>query len=152
MGADKNSTQEFGLWTQFHSETSASFSCQVHVATRVLLDLGARHNQQPLETHNEKQHDLAAGNQNRSGRFLKPIRPTLWDLASQLAGETGQAGFWNRSDRLSGTASQLEGETGQTGLANRSCRFCPGTPQNTFETKTSPKRLKNLSSFEQEKP
>jgi hypothetical protein len=85
MGADKNSTPEFGLRTQFHSDTSASFSCQVHVATGVLLDLGARHNQQPLETHSGKQHDPAAGNQNRSGRFVKPVKPTLWDLASQLS-------------------------------------------------------------------
>jgi hypothetical protein len=79
--------------------------------------------------HSGKQHDLAAGNQNLSGRFLKPVIPTLSDLASQQAGETGQAG-----------------------LANRSGWFCPGTPQNTFDTKTAPKRLKNLSFFEQEKP
>jgi hypothetical protein len=59
----------------------------------VLLDLRARHNQQPLETHSGKQHDLAAGKQNQSGRFLKPVRPTLWDLASQQAGGTSQAGF-----------------------------------------------------------
>jgi hypothetical protein len=32
MGADKNSIQEFGLWTRFHSCTSTSFSCQAHVA------------------------------------------------------------------------------------------------------------------------
>jgi hypothetical protein len=93
MGADKNSTQEFSLRTQFHSNASASFSCQVHAATEVLLDLGARHNQQPLETRSGKQHDLTAGNQNQSGQFLKPVRSTLWDLASQQAGETGQAGF-----------------------------------------------------------
>jgi hypothetical protein len=30
---------------------------------------------------------------NRSDRFGKPVRPVLWDLASQQAGETGQAGF-----------------------------------------------------------
>jgi hypothetical protein len=63
-GADKNSTQEYCLWTQFHSDTSASFSCQAHVATRVLLDLGARSNQQLLETRSGKQLETAAGNQN----------------------------------------------------------------------------------------
>jgi hypothetical protein len=77
----------------------------------------------------EKQHDPAASRQNRSGRFQILVRPTLWDFASQQAGETGQAG-----------------------LANRSDRFCPRTPQNTFETKTTPILLKNLSSCEQEKP
>jgi hypothetical protein len=40
MGADKNSTQEFSLWTQDHSKTSMHFSCQIHVVTKVLLDLG----------------------------------------------------------------------------------------------------------------
>jgi hypothetical protein len=128
MGVDKNSTQEFGLSTQFHSDTSASFSCQVHIATGVLLNLGARHNQQPPETRSGKQHDPTTGNQNRSGRFLKPVRPTIWDLASQQARETSQAG-----------------------LANRSGRFCPGKPQNAFQTKIAPKYLKNLSFFEQEK-
>jgi hypothetical protein len=53
---------------------------------------------------------------NRSYRFLKPVRPLLWNLASQRAGETGQAGF-----------------------ANRSGRFCPGDPQDTYETQNSPK-------------
>jgi hypothetical protein len=45
MGADKNSIQEFVLWTQYHSETSVYFSCKIHVATEVLLDLGAQSNQ-----------------------------------------------------------------------------------------------------------
>jgi hypothetical protein len=79
MGADENSTQEFGLWTQFHSDTSASFSCQIHVVTGVLLDLGARSNQQPLQTRSGKHHETASDNQN------------------------GPAGFWNRLDRPSGT-------------------------------------------------
>jgi hypothetical protein len=100
MWADKNYTQEFGLWTQFHSDTSASFSCQVHVAIGVLLDLGERSNQQPLETRNGKQLETAAGNQNRSSWFLKPVTLTFWDLASHRLGkpvrpvwQTGQAGF-----------------------------------------------------------
>jgi hypothetical protein len=58
----------------------------------VILDLGARHNQQPLETQSGKQHDPTAGDKNQYGWFLKPVRPTLWDLASQQAGETNQAG------------------------------------------------------------
>jgi hypothetical protein len=65
----------------------ASFSCQVHVATEVLLNLGARHNQQPQHTRNENTHDMAAGSPNRSGRFLKPIRPLLLDLASRRQGK-----------------------------------------------------------------
>jgi hypothetical protein len=93
MGADKKSIQEFGLWTRFHSYASTSFSCQVHVASGVLLDLGARHNQQPLETHSGKQHYPATGRQtgqtdslglslstgrgNQSGRFSKPVKPVL---------------------------------------------------------------------------
>jgi hypothetical protein len=87
MGADKNSIQEFGLWTRFHSCTSASFSCQVHATTKVLLDQGARHNQQPQDTRSRNTHDTAAGSSNRSGRFLKPVRPLLLDLASHRQGK-----------------------------------------------------------------
>jgi hypothetical protein len=87
MGADKNSIQEFGLWTRFHSRTSASFSCQVHVATEVLLNLGARPNQQPQHTRSANTHDTAAGSPNRSGRFLKLVRPLLLDLASRRQGK-----------------------------------------------------------------
>jgi hypothetical protein len=77
MRADKNSIQEFSLWTRFHSCTSTSFSCQVHIATEVLLNLGARLNQQPQHTHAAKTH-----------------------TTQLLAAQTGQAGFWNRSDRF----------------------------------------------------
>jgi hypothetical protein len=100
MGADKISTEEFGLWTQFHSDTSACTSCQVHIANRVLLNLGARPNQWPIETHIRKQLKTFTSIQNRSGRFLKPVRPTFWDLASHRqrkpirpVWQTGQAGF-----------------------------------------------------------
>jgi hypothetical protein len=100
MGADKNSIQEFGLWTQIHSCTSASFSCHVHVATGVLLNLGARPNQQSQHTRSGTTHDTTAGNPNRSGRFLKPVRPLLLDLASRRQGkpvrpvrQTGQTDF-----------------------------------------------------------
>jgi hypothetical protein len=55
MGAHKNSTQEFGLWTQNHSDTSANFSCQIHIATGVLLDLGARPTKELSKTRSEKQ-------------------------------------------------------------------------------------------------
>jgi hypothetical protein len=100
MGADKNSIQEFGLLTQFHSCTSASFSCQVHVATEVLLDLGARPNQQPQHTRSGNTHDTAAGSPNWSGQFLKPVRLLLLDLASckqrkpvRPVWQTGQTDF-----------------------------------------------------------
>jgi hypothetical protein len=69
MGADKISIQEFGLWTRFHSCTSASFSCQVHAATEVLLNLGARNNQQPQHTRSANTHDTAAGSPNWSDHF-----------------------------------------------------------------------------------
>jgi hypothetical protein len=58
----------------------------------VLLNLGARPNQQPQHTHSGNTHDTVAGSLNRSGRFLKPVRPLLLDLASHRQG--------NRSDRL----------------------------------------------------
>jgi hypothetical protein len=60
-GADKNYIQEFGLGTRFHSCTSTTFSCQAHAATEVLLDLGARPNQQPHDTRSGNTHDTAAG-------------------------------------------------------------------------------------------
>jgi hypothetical protein len=113
MGANKNSIQEFGLWTQFHSCTSPSFSCQIHAATEVLLNLGARPNQQPQDTHRGNTHDTAAVSPNRSGRFLKPVRPVS---------ETSQTA----SVGLSLTQA---GESGQTSLANQSDRLCSETPQ-----------------------
>jgi hypothetical protein len=48
----------------------------------VLLNLGARPNQQPQHTRSGNTHDTAAGSPNRSGRFLKPVRSFLLDLAS----------------------------------------------------------------------
>jgi hypothetical protein len=87
MGADKNSIQEFSLWTQFHSCTSTGFSSQVHGATGVLLDLGTRPNQQPQDTCSGNTHDAAAGSPNRSSWFLKPVRPLLLDLASHRQGK-----------------------------------------------------------------
>jgi hypothetical protein len=100
MGADKISIQEFGLWTQFHLCTSTSFPCQVHATTGVLLDLGAGPNQQPLDTRSGNTHNTTAGTSNWSGRFLKPVRPLLLDLASRRQGkpvrpvwQTGQVGF-----------------------------------------------------------
>jgi hypothetical protein len=45
---------------------------------------------QPTTTahkHSGNTHDSAAGNPNRSGRFLKPVRPLLLDLASRRQGK-----------------------------------------------------------------
>jgi hypothetical protein len=122
MGADKNSIQEFDLWTRIHSCTSTSFSCQVHVATEVLLNLGARPNQQPQHTHSGNTHDTAAGSPNRLGRFLKPVRPLLLDLASRKQGKPVRP-VW---------------QTGQTDFVQK-------LPKN-------PKHLKSLSTSEQKKP
>jgi hypothetical protein len=66
----------------------------------VLLDLGARPNQQPQDTRSGNTHDTAAVSQNRSGRFLKPVRQLLLDLVSHRQGkrvrpiwQTGQTNF-----------------------------------------------------------
>jgi hypothetical protein len=66
----------------------------------VLLYLGARPNQKPQHTNSGNTHDTAAGSPNRSGRFLKPVRPLLLDLASRRQGksvrpvwQTGQTDF-----------------------------------------------------------
>jgi hypothetical protein len=100
MGTDKNSIQDFGLWTQNHLKTFVNFSCQIHVATGVLLDLGERFSQHPLKTR--------SGRQNKHNCWKpKPIRPVSetgqidsLDLSLSQAGEpirpvwqTGQAGF-----------------------------------------------------------
>jgi hypothetical protein len=53
----------------------------------VLLNLGARPNQQPQHTRSGNTHDTAVGSPNRSGRFLKPVRPLLLDLASLRQGK-----------------------------------------------------------------
>jgi hypothetical protein len=66
----------------------------------VLLNLGARPNQQPQHTRSGNTHDTAVGSPNWSGRFLKPVRPLLLDLASRRQGkpvrpvcQTGQTDF-----------------------------------------------------------
>jgi hypothetical protein len=87
MGADKNSIKEIGL---FHSCTSASFSCQVHVATGVLLNLGSK-TQPTASTHTQRKHT-------RHGCWQpKPVRPVSETgqtasigLSLTQAGETGQ--------------------------------------------------------------
>jgi hypothetical protein len=62
-------------------------SCQVHAATGVLLDLGARASQQPRNTRSGNTHDTVAGSPNRSGRFSKLVRLLLLDLASHRQGK-----------------------------------------------------------------
>jgi hypothetical protein len=99
-----------------------SFSCQVHEATEVLLNLGARPNQQQQHTRSGNKHDKAAGSPNRSGRFLKPVRPLLLDLASHRQGKPVRP-VW---------------QTGQTD-------FVQNLPKD-------PKHLKSLSTYEQKKP
>jgi hypothetical protein len=54
----------------------------------VLLDLGARPNQQPRDTRSGNTHDTVAGSPNRSGQYLKPVRPLLLDLASHRQGKS----------------------------------------------------------------
>jgi hypothetical protein len=122
MGADKNSIQELGLWTQIHWCTSASFTCQVHVATEVLLNLGATPDQQPQHTRSGNTQDTAAGSPNRLGWFLKPVRPLLLDLAS----------------RRQGKPVRPVRQTGQTDFVQK-------LPKD-------PKHLKSLSTSEQTKP
>jgi hypothetical protein len=88
----------------------------------VLLNLGARPNQQPQHTRSGNTHDTVAGSPNRSGRFLKPVRPLLLELAS----------------RKQGKPVSLVWQTGQTD-------FVQNLPKD-------PKHLKSLSTSEQMKP
>jgi hypothetical protein len=73
-------------------------------------------------THSRNTHDTAAGSPNRSGRFLKPVRPLLLDLASRRQGKPVRP-VW---------------QTGQTGFVQK-------LPKD-------PKHLKRLSTSEQMKP
>jgi hypothetical protein len=88
----------------------------------VLLDLGARPNQQPHK-HTQQKHTR------HSCWNLKPVRPVS---------ETSQT----TSVGLSLTQT---GETGQTDLANRSDRFCPETPQNSLETQNTSRAFPPLN-------
>jgi hypothetical protein len=88
----------------------------------VLLNLGARPNQQPQHTRSGNTQDTAAGSPNRSGRFLKPVRPLLLDLASRRQGKPVRP-VW---------------QTGQTDFVQ--------------ELPKDPKHLKSLSTSEQTKP
>jgi hypothetical protein len=119
----------------------------------VLLDLGARPNQQPQHTRSGNTHDSAAGSPNRSGRFPKLVRPLLLDLASHRKGklvrpvrQIDQAGSVQKlptnnsegkpasrtspplnknSHRTTGTSLLRNSSRQPTGL-NRSDRFWPG--------------------------
>jgi hypothetical protein len=73
-------------------------------------------------TRSENTHDTAAGSPNRSGRFLKPIRPLLLDLASRRQGKPVKP-VW---------------QTSQTDFVQK-------LPKD-------PKHLKSLSTSEQKKP
>jgi hypothetical protein len=88
----------------------------------VLLNLGARPNQQHQHTRSGTTHDTAAGSPNRSGQFLKPVRPLLLDLAS----------------RRQGKPVRLVRQTGQI--------------DSVQELPKDPKHLKSLSTSEQTKP
>jgi hypothetical protein len=66
----------------------------------VLQNLGARPNQQPQHTRSRNTHDTTAASPNWSGRFLKPVRLLLLDLASRRQGkpvrpvwQSGQSDF-----------------------------------------------------------
>jgi hypothetical protein len=88
----------------------------------VLLNLGTRLNQQPQQTRSGNTHDTTAGSPNRSGRFLKPVRLLLLDLASHRQGKPVRP-VW---------------QTGQTDFVQK-------LPKN-------PKHLKSLSTSEQKNP
>jgi hypothetical protein len=88
----------------------------------VLLNLGARPNQQPQHKRSGTTHDTATGSPNRSGRILKPVRPLLLDLAS----------------RRQGKPVRPVRQTGQTDSVQK-------LPKD-------PKHLKSLSTSEQPKP
>jgi hypothetical protein len=101
MGADKNSIQKkFGISTRFHSCTSASFSCQVHTATEVLLDL--RSKTQPTATrHTQRKHTQHGCWQPKPVRLVSETdQIASVGLSLTQVGETGQTGLVNWSDRL----------------------------------------------------
>jgi hypothetical protein len=87
MGADKKLYSRIRPMNPISLVHLHKLLCQVHTATGVLLDLGARPNQQPRDTCSENTRYKAAGNPNRSGRFLKLVRPLLLDLASHRQGK-----------------------------------------------------------------
>jgi hypothetical protein len=87
----------------------------------MLLNLGARPHQQSQHTRSETTNDTTAGNPNRSGRFLKPVRLLLLDLAS----------------RRQGKPVRPVRQTGQTDSVQK-------LPKD-------PKHLKSLSTYEQTK-
>jgi hypothetical protein len=63
---------------QDHMDTSVNFSCQIHVATGVLLDLGGRSNQQPLKNTQRKttRTQLQKAKIGQAS-FQKPVKLTL---------------------------------------------------------------------------
>jgi hypothetical protein len=89
MGADKNSTQEFGLWPQDHSDATVNISHQIHIASKVLLDLGARSNQQPLKTRSGKQHEHSSWKPKPVRQVYKISQTGPLGLSLSQAGETG---------------------------------------------------------------
>jgi hypothetical protein len=137
----------------------------------VLLNLGARPNQQPHHTHAAETHTtrlLAA----QTGQTASV------GLSLTQVGETGQTGLANRSDRLCPEPPQRPktsqdpfhirtqeamaqqrlpcsktlldsplGETGQTGLRNRSGRFLPGQSGRTQPTGKTQHFLQSISRF-----
>jgi hypothetical protein len=88
----------------------------------VLLNLGTRPNQQPQHTRSGNTHDTAAVSPNRSGRFLKPVRPLRLDSGSRRQGKPVRP-VW---------------QTGQTDFVQK-------LPKD-------PKHLKSISTYEQTKP
>jgi hypothetical protein len=69
----------------------------------VLLNLGARPNQQPQHTRSRNKHDTVAGSPNQSGRFLKPVRPLLLDLASRRQGKPVRSTLSRNSPKTQNT-------------------------------------------------
>jgi hypothetical protein len=79
----KNSTYEPNITLR-----SYTLTCQIHVVTGVLLDLGTSLKHATFERCSGKQLEHHHWGINRSGQFYNPVRPVLPDLASLLPEET----------------------------------------------------------------
>jgi hypothetical protein len=99
------------------------FSCQIHAATEVLLDLGIRVHHMALENMQRNTTRAQLLEMNRSGRFYTPVRPDHWDLPSHTPRETSQAGFVQKFPKRSTRPklSEINSKANQTWTRDASC-------------------------------
>jgi hypothetical protein len=89
----------------------------------VLLNLGARSNQQPQHTHSGNTQDTAAGSPNRLGRFLKPVRPLLSRNSPKTQNTSRAFPHMNKRSHGATETSLLKSPSRQPTGRNRPDRF-----------------------------